>query len=530
MLKFLLPMINRAKNSLKGWMLVAVISFAIFLMAGLSVYRDYGIGWDEPSQHYIGKTNFNYAVYGNPALLTIGDRYYGPFYEMILYGLTRNQPTENQEYDARHLVQFLTFSLGTLIFFFLIRKLWKKDWLAWIGWLALVLSPRIFADAFYNSKDIPFMIAFIGAVYTLIRFLDHSSWKNLILHALCSAILIATRIPGVLIVVMTGGFILFDLAFNSKASFRNGYALLARFVVYGLVCAGLVILFWPILWHDPVHEFLAAFQQMSRYPDSTIDALYKGHIISMYPPPPSYIPTWIAISTPILYLVGFIAGLIAALVRFVRKPLLTYTVEKRNLWVLLTWFFLPIAIVIGMRSTLYNAWRQMFFVYPALILIALQGLLEITRLIDRLPRPKVFQWVLAGVILVGLIEPVSFMIRNHPYQYVYFNRLAGASLAQAKNLYEMDYWGVSSKAALEYILKTDPSKKIVVACDEPSASYNTLLLTRDENNRIVFTDNTDLADYFIGKYRNHPEDYPYSNEVFSVSVDGAKIVTVFKMH
>jgi hypothetical protein len=204
---------QRIKHTFRGWLLVSILAFLVLFVLGLAIYRDYGLGWDEPNQRFIGKSNYNYAFYGNQSLLNIGDRYYGPFYEVVLFALT-NSPDSDQMYYLRHLWTFLTFAAGTIVFFLLIRKICRKDWLALIGWLALVLSPRIFADAFYNSKDIPFMVAFILAVYTMIRYLDHSSWKNLLLHALSSAILIAIRIPGVLVLAMTISFVLFDQFFS----------------------------------------------------------------------------------------------------------------------------------------------------------------------------------------------------------------------------------------------------------------------------------------------------------------------------
>ena len=49
------------------------------------------------------------------------------------------------------------------------------------------------------------------------------------------------------------------------------------------------------------------------------------------------------------------------------------------------------------------------------------------------------------------------MIKDHPHQNVYFNFLAGKNI-QTK--FELDYWGLSNKQALEYILKND-SKNII---------------------------------------------------------------------
>ena len=43
-----------------------------------------------------------------------------------------------------------------------------------------------------------------------------------------------------------------------------------------------------------------------------------------------------------------------------------------------------------------------------------------------------------------------WMYSNHPFQNVYFNILAGKKFNER---FEMDYWGISNKNALEYIAK-----------------------------------------------------------------------------
>ena len=44
------------------------------------------------------------------------------------------------------------------------------------------------------------------------------------------------------------------------------------------------------------------------------------------------------------------------------------------------------------------------------------------------------------------------MIKHHPFQNVYFNMLAGKEIEKK---FEMDYWGLSNKQALDYILKME---------------------------------------------------------------------------
>jgi hypothetical protein len=43
------------------------------------------------------------------------------------------------------------------------------------------------------------------------------------------------------------------------------------------------------------------------------------------------------------------------------------------------------------------------------------------------------------------------MVRLHPYQYVYFNRLLAGGLASAVDRYETDYWSASYKEGIEWV-------------------------------------------------------------------------------
>ena len=57
------------------------------------------------------------------------------------------------------------------------------------------------------------------------------------------------------------------------------------------------------------------------------------------------------------------------------------------------------------------------------------------------------------IIFLILFLPTSFWIyKNHPNQNVFFNVLAGKHFDQK---FEMDYWGNSNKAALEFISKNN---------------------------------------------------------------------------
>jgi hypothetical protein len=382
-------------------------------------------------------------------------------------------------YLERHLFNFLFFWLGVVGFFWLARRMFSNLWMALLACVCLVLSPRIFADSFYNPKDIPFMVAVIFGMCTLVLFLDRPTWWTAVLHAGFSAFAIAIRVPGIFMPALTLAFLAAGWVFRR----RPGKVLLRELLVgclYLALTIGLTILFWPILWHDPVNEFINALTRMSTYPwEGTV--LYLGQYYKAAELPWHYIPVWIAIRTPLFYLAGFGVGVTAMLTGLFRRLGNWFEGEERNNLIILACFFGPLLAVIVAHSTLYDAWRQMFFIYPSFLLAALQGMRTTARFFGRwLPSHFLYPAV-AIVLAVGLLDPAIFMLRYHPFENVYFNRLAGENMSQVKQQYELDYWGLSFKRGIDYILSTDPGEKIPVYIDGvPGKNYINYLLPVDQ--------------------------------------------------
>ncbi len=508
-------------------LILTLAFFAGLLFLGFHIYKDYGVGWDEPAQLKIALTNYAYIIKHDPGLLSFKNRYYGSIYELFLLKLTNN-PDVRQMYLGRHLDNFLFYFLGVAGFFWLARRLFSNAWLALLASLCLVLSPRIFADSIYNTKDIPFMVAYIFAMITLLMFLDRPTLWSAFVHAGFSAFLIAIRVPGIFIPAITLAYLAAGWVFRRRpAPEVKRELLLVSF--YLALTAGLIVLFWPILWHDPIGEFVNAIQNMSRFPWNN-PVFYQGIPFQSADLPWHYIPVWIAISTPLLYLAGFVAGCAAMLADLFRRFGNWLEGEKRDNLIVLACFFGPLLAVLVVHPVLYDAWRQMFFIYPPLLLIAIQGMRTSAHWLNRV-LPAHFAYTAGAIILaIGLLEPAVFMVRYHPNENVYFNRLAGENMARVRQLYETDYWGLAYKQGIDYILSTDPGEKIPVLVDKvPGVDYINFLLPKSQQNRLVLQGDITNARYFIADYRFHPQDYPYQNEIYSVKVDGASILSVFDM-
>ncbi|UOQ54219.1 hypothetical protein [Hymenobacter cellulosivorans] len=183
-----------------------------------------------------------------------------------------------------------------------------------------------------------------------------------------------------------------------------------------------------------------------------------------------------------------------------------------------------------LHSVIYDGWRHLYFIYPAFLLLALRGVQAARQL--RLSRRSVSRGLatgLLGLLAAGMLHSGYRIIRDHPYQNVYFSLLPGPV---AERLFERDYWGLSGRQGLEWILTHDRSAQVLVATDARAALLlhnNHLLLPPAERARLVLT-SANQARYFLTTYRWHPGPYPasYGPEVYCIRVNGVKILSVFR--
>jgi 4-amino-4-deoxy-L-arabinose transferase-like glycosyltransferase len=89
-------------------------------------------------------------------------------------------------------------SLGGLFAVYRLATRRFEDWR--VGLLAaafLVLTPRMFAESFYNSKDLVFMALFAIATNTMIGFVTKPRVQTALVHALATAVAIDVRIMAI---------------------------------------------------------------------------------------------------------------------------------------------------------------------------------------------------------------------------------------------------------------------------------------------------------------------------------------------
>lgn len=518
---------------------VPVLFFLLVLVTGIAIFRDYGVHYDEKLQINVAVNNYRYINQGDPALLTFKDRYYGIFFELPLLVLFNGLASPWMLY-GRHLTVFLTFFCGLICFYFLSKRLFGNGVWALLAVGLLAIHPRIFADSFYNSKDIPFLVFFmlgITSLLYLLRLLETTGRirpvvSTLILHSLITSAVAAIRLPGLILMALSAALILIRL-FVNPAHWKRDLGLLAGYVVFSLI---LLTALTPIFWHDPVGEFINALSHTSRYTDWKNDVLFMGRFFPANEPVWNYLPVWMGITTPYLPLAALIAGAIWMIRTAARecyslwriKPVLwknSLTAEKIGWLAIPAWFFGPIWGSMVLNTVMYDGWRQMFFLYPVMVLIGVYGIKKIWEWVNSFGQNRRMAKVIFGLVLIaGILEPISFMVINHPYENVYFNALAGDPRT-LRQRFDLDYWGLSYKQAIDYVLAHDPRDYLEISAVGPPSLYVEYVLPADQASRVRFSDN-DRADYLLTNYRWHPNDFPYP-KYYSIKAAGMEIMTVY---
>jgi len=503
---------------------LSLLFFALMLLVGLLNFREYGISWDEPMQRDMGNLCYDYVTGRSNELFNIQNKYHNATWEFIdvlperLLGLTSYRDI----YYSRHLLNFLAFWIASVFFYRMGILLFRHRGWALLAVVMLYVSPRIFAHAFYNSKDLPFLSFFIISVYAGLLFIRRPGWKNMILLSLVSGALFGMRILGILVPFLIGGFFILNIL-TRNLSWRSlrylaGYAVLYPLCMY---------IFLPVLWPDPLFHFREAFSMHSHFPyDDPV--LFLGQYRNPQHLPWYYVPVWIAISVPLLWQIMFATGVCMAAVRTVRNYF-GFLKEEWGILLCGVWFFVPWLMVVLLNSHIYDEWRHLFFIYPAFILIGVFGTRCIMSVFRKYGGARL-RFVLHGAFYLlltwQLLVTTVFMVRYNPHQYVYFNFLAGKR-ELIHQRFEMDYWGLSYRQAWEYLFTHMPAGQVAVEWQNNAGEFNLLWFGERDLRNIRHVDYL-TCEYFLTNYRWYPEYPNYTKKFYSLKVDGMEIMTIFK--
>ncbi len=501
-----------------------LLLFFLFAVLSVFTFKDYGVSWDEPVTREMGYVYYDYVFNGDHKLPTYVDRDHGSGFELFL--ILFEQPFHYADtkgiYQMRHLVTHLFFLFSAFCGYLLFLKLSRKQMVACVGFLLFVLQPRLYAHSFFNSKDIPFTSMFmISIALSYMAFTTQKAKWYLLLGAACG-FTCSIRMPGILLPVVLAAVIGIDIviALLNRKSIIHPTLLFAFFITS--FCATF-ILFWPTLWGSPVHNFAECYGMMSHFVRWQGDILFNGILYKGTNLPWIYVPEWFCISTPIIWLLAGFAGTALTLTVFIRKPVIGIQNNQTRFYLIcIALFLLPVVMVIFLNSVVYDDWRHLYFISAP---FAVLGVHAIDRLLAY--RTKLLTITLCGLQIVLV---ACFMIGNHPFQSVYLNEFVSRKKDHIKNNLEMDYWAVSQKQGLAYIVAHDSAPVIRVAF-HPALDNSIMLLNEQDRKRIVRVSTNENPDYFVATYRNtHPDDHEYHNISMEINVLNSTIMRIYKLH
>ena len=195
-------------------------------------------------------------------------------------------------------------------------------------------------------------------------------------------------------------------------------------IIYGGIAIFVTFISWPYLWQNTTERFMDVFFHMAENPVG-VGVLFRGSVYDSKQLPAEYLPWLMGITLTIPAVLTGLAGFIVFLVGVWKKSLANET------WIMGAWFLVPFSYVLIMRPPMYDNYRHFLFILPAFFFFCAAA---INRLMD-------FNqvWIKAAVAFVLLIPGVVGIAGNHPYEYSYYNELAGG-IRGAAGKYEVDYW------------------------------------------------------------------------------------------
>ena len=482
-------------------------------------------------------------------------KYYGSSFDVITAFVNDVFNVDNI-HTTRHIFNSL---LGWLAILFVGLIAYKAaGWRA--GVLAMVLlfaSPRFLGHSFNNCKDVPFAAAVIVAIFFMMQFFQEFpkvKKKTFVFLILSIAFSISIRIGGL---ILFGFFGLFGFVYLVNKAIQAKNELKAkpkpktakkatttklsdlippktikRLLFQGIfICiAGyfLGLLLWPFALQAPIENPMLAFKEMAHFTIS-IRQNFEGMLQMSNALPWYYTPKFMLMTIPAAVMIGMLLYLF---VGGCKKE------NRFTTFIVYFSFIFPVFWIVYSEANVYGGWRHAMFAYPPMVVAAGLGF---NALAERL-KNKYLQIAAIALPFLLLFFPLKHIIQNHPYQYVYFNKLSGG-IEKAYGNYELDYYYHSTREAAEWIIanaeKTglETGNKIIVSSwHTPSVGY---FLRKDtarfENGFLRWRERANHDwDYAIFVITGiSPEQiksrhFPPKNTVHTINVDGKPICIILK--
>lgn len=513
--------------------------FATVLLALMCwISFDYNVTWDEPNHNTFSKDVLTYYTsLGNDTTMfdfqKAGHRdyftnvYYGMSIDVIASAVNSIIGAEN-DFKARHFLNAIIGFLSILFAALTVRLF--SGWLpAILTLLAMLCSPSFFGHCFNNPKDIPFATGFIMALYYMLKMileLPRAKHQTKVMLAISIGFAISIRAGGLMLFGFAGLAIGLHWLFNRSKKTDLIKSLKPHFTTFVIVLvAGYVIgiLMWPYALRQPLTGAVKALREFEKFSYLTYYELFEGQ--RLFLKPWYYEPKLIMLTAPLAIIGGFALSLILGWFKQDR-------IKSAMMFVLLLATVFPTSYIIYKGSYVYNGWRHFIFIYPSLAALAIIGWYKLGSLFG-----KKALAITSLIIALTFVKPGLWSISNHPYQYMYFNEIAGG-IKGANGLYELDYWNQTPREAFKWLVENRPeikNGKLKVSSNNIQEALKTFVPEGDsvkynwtreyewaDNDwtYAIWTTRTLSKNQILGGY------WPPKGTIYEVKVDGVTIAAV----
>lgn len=313
----------------------------------------------------------------------------------------------------------------------------------------VVLTPVLFGHSMYNPKDIPFAAFYVFSLFhsvKLVKELPVITVKRSLFLILNMSLLINIRIVGL---VMLGHLFVAVFLWWFFENYKDGFqkvryreTLFLAAKILGICCLGYLAtsIFWPYLHANPVVNPIELFFKTKAFKGFENIQLFEGTWQTSFNMPWYYMLSVLFILTlPLHSLIGI---LLIPIVYFKKVKIDKVLVS----FIAFTSLFPLLLILLGGANS-YDNGRQFLFVVPPLLIL---GALAWEALFSMISHNDILRKGVYLLFLLLLLEPFTFLLKNHPLHSLYYGPLVGG-MEGAYQQYEIDYWGIGVKPAIDWL-------------------------------------------------------------------------------
>ncbi len=459
---------------------------------------------------------------------------FGGFFDFVSNLLYQYFPSVGK-YEFNNMINAI---FGFLLFLFcglLGKELgdWKTGLLAF---LFVVFTPVLFGHSMNNPKDIPaaaFYMFSLFHIVKLIKELPMVTIKRAFFLIVNISLLTNIRLIGLMffgyVVLAVFCWWIFE---NYTSNFKN--VIPKKVIILILKIFGICVIaylgisvFWPYAHNNPITTPVKLLFKVANFKGFESIQLFEGKWRSSFEMPWYYaLKSLFIIQMPLHVFLGII---MIPILYFSKKK-----EEKLYYSIVLFTSVFPLFLILFGEVNSYSNSRQFLFTVPPIIVLSAISCLKLFELITN----RRIKLIVCSVIFLLMLEPVKFMIVNHPLQSSYYSPLVGG-VEGAYGKYEIDYWGFAVKPAINWLennvddkFSDNPARVRMYYGAQSKVSY--YLDKIPQLQYVLANRNSKKWDYSIimlteGKYRRDIDvNWGKENTVHEVKVDGVPICFIVK--